>query len=180
MSGKHVSYTVAAGRPLVQLLRLCWKARRPVLLKGGTGVGKSELLRQFADAEGVGFVCRDLSLMEPPDLVGLPQLTGGRTHFLPPAFLPSEGEGVFVLEEVNRAPEYMRAPCLQLLTDRSLNDYKLPDGWLPVAAINPAEDGYDAAELDPALLARFVQVAVVPDRGEWLVWAKDNGVHGDV
>jgi hypothetical protein len=183
MSKGTVEHTVAAGRPLLKLLRLCWAARRPVLLRGGTGVGKSELLQQFADELGVGYVCRDLSLMEPPDLVGMPQLRNGRTHFLPPAFLPDgkdEGEGLFVLEEINRAPEYMRAPCLQLLTDRGLNDYKLPEGWLPVAAINPAEDGYDAAELDPALLSRFVQVSVVPDRDEWLAWAKEHGVHKDV
>jgi hypothetical protein len=74
----------------------------------------------------------------------------------------------------------MRAPCLMLLTDRTLNDYKLPDGWLPVAAINPAEDGYEAAELDPAMLARFVQLTVLPDPDEWLLWARESEIHPDV
>ena len=67
-----------------------------------------------------------------------------------------------------------------LLTDRSLNDYQLPIDWLPVAAINPVEDGYDAAELDPALLTRFVQINVVTDRDEWLSWAASHHLHPKV
>jgi hypothetical protein len=50
-----------------------------------------------------------------------------------------------------------------------------------MAAVNPAGmDGYDVDELDPALLARFVQVSVMPDRDEWLVWAEAHGVHPKV
>lgn len=174
---KNVVMTVAAGRPLHEVLQLCLAARRSPMLMGGTGVGKSAILQAYAQKHKIGFISRDLSLMEPPDLVGMPKLDGDRTRFLSPAFLPREGKGLFVLEEINRAPEYMRAPCLMLLTDRSLNDYRLPEGWLPVAAINPAEDGYEAAELDPAMLSRFVLINVVPDRDEWLFWARENHVH---
>jgi hypothetical protein len=84
-------------------------------------------------------------------------------------------------EELNRCPSYMRAPCLQLLTTRTLNDYILPAGWLPVAAINPGDAGYEVDELDAALLSRFVQVVVEPDREEWLIWARDGGgIHAGV
>ena len=47
--------------------------------------------------------------MEPPDLIGMPKLSNGRTRYLPPAFLPASGAGLLVLEEINRAPDYMRA-----------------------------------------------------------------------
>jgi hypothetical protein len=180
MSRSTSVITVAAGRPLLEILNLCYEASRSVLLKGGTGVGKSTLLESFAQRKKIGFICRDLSLMEPPDLVGLPKIQNGMTSFLAPEFLPRKGKGIFDLEEVNRAPEYMRAPCLQLLTARCLNDYRLPEGWLPVACINPAEDGYDAAELDPALLTRFVQINVVPSREEWVAWARENKIHDQV
>jgi hypothetical protein len=171
---------VAAGRPLLAVLDLCHRANLPVLLRGGTGIGKSAILEAFAKQKEIGYISRDLSLMEPPDLVGMPQVDGDRTRYLPPAWLPGDGEGILVLEEINRAPEYMRAPCLMLLTDRSLHDYELPPGWLPMAAINPVEDGYEAADLDPALLSRFVQINVVPNPGEWLTWAGENGVHDHV
>jgi MoxR-like ATPase len=114
--------------------------------------------------------------MEPCDLVGMPTIVNGRTQFCPPDSLPTGGEGILVLEEINRAPEYMRAPCLQLLSARCLNGYALPDGWLPWGAINPAEEGYQAAELDPAFLTRFVVIVVVPDRGEWALWAREQGL----
>ena len=172
--------TVNIGRPLLPVLELCYSARLSPLLIGGTGLGKSTILEQFAQEKGIGYLCRDLSLMEPPDLVGMPQIIDGRTQFCPPSSLPTDGEGLLVLEEINRAPEYMRAPCLQLLTARCLNDYRLPDGWLPVACINPAEDGYQAAELDPALLSRFVQIVVRPDCEEWVFWARKQGVHEKV
>lgn len=116
--------------------------------------------------------------MEPPDLVGLPKLDGKVTRYLPPSFLPTdpEGEGLLDLEELNRAPAYMRAPCLQLLTTRSLNDYRLPAGWRLAAAINPAEDGYAADELDPALESRFVRINVTASPDEWAAWARERKV----
>lgn len=171
---------VKAGRPLVELVKLCYAADRPPLVEGRHGVGKSELLQRAAAELKIEYLCRDLSLMEPTDLVGLPKLDGSVTRFLPPSFLPTHGKGLLVFEELNRCPAYMRAPCLQLLTARSLNDYVLPAGWLPVAAINPAEDGYEADELDAALVSRFVRVAVEPDHQEWLAWARTAGIHPGV
>ena len=100
---------------------------------------------------------------------------------IPPAFLPTEGKGLLVFEELNRCPSFVRAPCLQLLTARCLNDYSLPSGWLPAAAINPADgDDYEVFELDGALLSRFVQATVVPDQELWLQWAQQNEVHPGV
>jgi MoxR-like ATPase len=168
---------IKAGAPLIELVKLCYAAKRPLLLVGRHGVGKSEVLEQAAGELGIEFVPRDLSLMEPPDLVGLPKLDERVTRYLPPAFLPTEGRGLLAIEELNRAPAYMRAPCLQLLTHRTLNDYRLPAGWLPVAAVNPEGQSYEVDELDPALRSRFVQVGVEPDREEWLHWARRNGIH---
>jgi hypothetical protein len=171
---------IGAGKSLVRLIQLCYAADRPVLLAGRHGVGKSELLAEAARELGIDLIVRDLSLMEPPDLIGLPRLDGDLTRFCPPNFLPRGGRGLLVFEELNRCAAYMRGPCLQLLTARSLNDYHLPRGWFPVAAINPSDEGYEVEELDPALLSRFVRVDVVPDRGEWLAWAGSCGVHRGV
>lgn len=173
--------TVAAGAPAIRLIKLAYRADRPVLLHGRHGLGKSEILRAAATALGIDVIVRDLSLMEPPDLVGIPRVgDDGRTHYASPAFLPSEGKGLLVFEEINRAPRYMAAPCLQLLTDRRLNDYELPGGWVPSAAVNDVDDGYLVDELDPALLSRFVRVRLAPDVEEWIAWAGRNGMHAKV
>jgi len=168
--------TTNAGKPLRNVIKLCYLANCPPLVQGPHGVGKSEMFAQAAREMGIQIICRDLSLMEPPDLVGMPSTRESRTIYYPPAFLPRDGKGILLFEELNRCPSYMRAPCLQLLTARSLNDYELPKGWLPAAAINPPGDDYDVADLDPALLSRFVQVAVRADREEWLAWASENDV----
>ena len=168
---------VKAGRPLIDVAKLCYAANKPLLITGLHGVGKSELLEAAATEMGIGYVCRDLSLMEPPDLIGLPEKNGKTTKYLPPDFLPTTGKGLLVFEELNRCERYMRGPCLQLLTARCLNDYRLPPGWLPAAAINPDDLGYEVAALDAAMLSRFVGVTVVSDRDYWLEWARQHGVH---
>lgn len=169
--------TIKAGRPTTEFLKLCYLANRPPLLSGPHGIGKSELLEQAAKELGIKFVSCDLSLMEPPDLIGLPKVSGSITQYAPPVFLPRNGKGLLLFEELNRCERYMRAPCLQLLTARRLNEYSLPQGWLPAAAINPADKDYEVFDIDPALASRFAQVALMPDQKEWLAWARWSDVH---
>ena len=168
---------IKCGPPLMEALDLVYRANRPALLEGTHGVGKSEIVKDTAERLRIGYIVRDLSLMEPPDLVGLPTHKDGRTSYAPPDFLPREGKGFLMLEELNRSEKYMMGPCLQLLTERRLNDYQLPDGWLPIAAINPSAEGYAVQELDPALRSRFVTLEVEPDVRLWLEWAKANNIH---
>jgi hypothetical protein len=172
---------VAAGVPAMRQIQLAYRANLPVLLHGRHGVGKSEIIRAAAAELGVDVIVRDLSVMEPPDLIGIPRVEAdGRTHYAPPAFLPTGGEGLIVFEELNRAPRYVVAPCLQLLTARCLNDYELPSGWVPCGAVNDADDGYQVEDLDPALLSRFVRVKIEADQKEWCAWARRHNVHTKV
>ena len=172
---------VKSGQAVIDAIKLAYAAGKPVLLEGRHGVGKSQLIEQAADELGISCITRDLSLMEPPDLIGLPVQDNGRTRYSPPSFLPDDGKGLLVFEELNRSEKYMMAPCLQLLTARTLNDYCLPKGWLCVAAINPASDGYDTCgQLDPALLSRFVRIEVIPCVKSWIAWGTDSGVHPSV
>jgi hypothetical protein len=159
------------------ILEVAYRARRPVLLEGPTGIGKSELVGQVARRLGVAHRVVDLSLLEPPDLVGLPVIEGGRTRYALPQFLPREGSGILMLEELNRAERYIQQPALQLLTARALHEYVLPEGWACFAAINPETGDYQVTPLDTALRARFLQVSVRADRAAWLAWASAHGVH---
>jgi MoxR-like ATPase len=173
--------SVPAGDPLIRAITLCFLADLPVLLVGRHGVGKSELLQRAAERLGVAFLARDLSLLEPTDLTGMPRVCDdGKTNYAPPFWFPTSGKGLIVFEEVNRAPSYVRSPCYELLTRRRLNDYQLPAGWLPCAAINDPRDGYSGDELDPAFRSRFLNILVTPDVSAWLSWARQGGVHEQV
>lgn len=165
------------GEPVLAVLAVAYRARRPVLLEGATGIGKSQITEQFAARLGIQHRVLDLSLLEPPDLVGLPQLRDGRTHYAFPAELPTEGAGVLMLEELNRAELPVMQPALQLLSARRLHAYELPPGWFCVAAVNPEEDDYHVNHLDAALRSRFLQLPVHADRHEWLGWAVRHNVH---
>jgi hypothetical protein len=159
------------------ILEVAYRARRPVLLEGPTGIGKSELIGHVSEKLGVQHIVLDLSLLEPPDLVGLPVIEEGRTRYALPRFLPQSGEGILMLEELNRAERYIQQPALQLLTARTLHEYILPEGWVCFAAINPETGDYQVTPLDAALRARFLQIPVRADRAAWLAWAGSHGVH---
>lgn len=168
---------IPVGPRLEAVLELAYRARRPVLLEGPTGIGKSEIVRKLADRLGIVHVVLDLSLLEPPDLVGLPLIEQGRTRYALPDILPRDGAGILMLEELNRAERYIQQPALQLLSARRLHSYELPPGYACFAAINPESEGYHVTPLDKALRARFLNLPVRADRTSWLAWAQMNGIH---
>ena len=168
---------VPVGPRLEKVLTVAYRARRAVLLEGPTGVGKSEIIRRVAEQLGIETTVLDLSLLEPPDLVGLPIVKDGRTEYALPHVLPREGAGILLLEELNRAERYIQQPALQLLSARRLHEYELPEGWVCVATVNPQTADYHVTALDKALRARFLQVSVRADRASWLAWAQTRNLH---
>lgn len=167
------------GPALGRALDVARAVRQPALLVGAHGIGKSEYLARYAEERGLAFHALDLSLLEATDLTGLPWRDGNVTRFAPTAHLPASdasGPSLLVIEELNRCDRSVRQPCLQLLTARTLNDYRLPASCHVVACINPPGASYEVDELDPALRSRFVQLAVEPDRASWARWARDEGL----
>lgn len=171
---------IPIGPRLERALEVAYRARRPVLLEGPTGIGKSELVRGVAGRLGVESVVLDLSLLEPPDLIGLPVVEAGVTRYATPRILPQGGAGILMLEELNRAERFIQQPALQLLSARSLHEYVLPEGWVVFAAVNPASGDYHVTPLDKALQARFLALQVRADRAEWLAWAASRDLHPGV
>jgi hypothetical protein len=168
---------IPIGPRLEAVLEVAYRARRAVLLEGPTGIGKSEIVRRVAERLGIETVVLDLSLLEPPDLVGLPVIASGRTTYAVPRILPEGGAGILMLEELNRAERYIQQPALQLLTARRLHEYTLPEGWVCFAAVNPETADYQVTPLDRALRARFMNLSVRADRAAWLAWAQVSAVH---
>ncbi|HEX6810104.1 MAG TPA: AAA family ATPase [Planctomycetota bacterium] len=165
------------GPQVLDVIEIAYRARLPVLVEGPTGVGKSQIVAEFARRAQIGFAVLDLSLLEPPDLVGLPVIRDGRTHYAPPSELPQGGAGILMLEELNRAEIPVMQPALQLLSARKLHSYELPPGWSCVAAVNPEDGDYQVHHLDPALRSRFLQLNVRADTASWLPWARQHNVH---
>ena len=75
--------------------------------------------------------------LDPVDLRGLPRIKADQTEWVPPKFLPTDGKGILFLDELTSAPQMTQAGCYQLVLDRKLGEYVLPEGWVVIAAGNP-------------------------------------------
>jgi hypothetical protein len=150
--------------------------RRPVYLWGPPGVGKSSILRQAAAALKLAVVDIRATLLDPVDLRGLPKVTKDAAVWCPPAFLPRAGTGVLFLDELAQAAPMVQAACLQLVLDRRVGEFVLPDGWAVVAASNRAEDRAGTHRLISPLLNRFVHLDLDVSADDWQAWAVTAGV----
>ncbi|MGD9160743.1 MAG: MoxR family ATPase, partial [Desulfobacteraceae bacterium] len=148
---------------------------QPVFIWGAPGVGKSQVVAQVA--ETLGYELQDIRavLLDPVDLRGLPHIDDkGRAAWCPPDFLPVEGKGILFLDELNAAPPLVQAACYQLVLDRRLGNYHLPDDWRIVAAGNRETDRAVTHRMPSALANRFVHLDFDVDLDDWCTWAIEN------
>ena len=154
--------------------------RKPVLLRGRHGIGKSTVVYQFADKMGLPVVERRASQMTEGDLVGLPSIKANSTRFNPPDWFKTACDKpvVLFLDEVDRATIEVRQGIFELTDSRKLNGHTLHEDTLVFAAVNGGEHGsqYQVGEMDPAELDRWTVFDVEPSVEDWLTWAKDNSV----
>lgn len=173
-------------RDLVNVLNAAYNARQPTLIWGGPGIGKSSIVHQLANKRGIGFIDRRISQMEPVDLRGLPMPDKETmlTTWFQSEDLPIESrdgkEGILFLDEVNHAPKSMRAACFQLILDRRVGKYKLPDGWVVFSAANRAKDRAITEQLETPLKNRFMHLVLEVNNDDWLVWALQNDISPQV
>jgi len=156
-------------------------AQQPGMLWGPPGVGKSSVIRQVATARGIGLIDLRLSQLDAVDLRGIPSvLATGKTHWNQPTFLPTEGEGILFLDEINLGAPSVMAAGYQLVLDRKLGDYELPPGWIVLAAGNRTQDRTNVQQMSTALKNRFVHLDYEVNLDDWCDWALRNGVHVSV
>lgn len=143
---------------LAKKVRTQGKVFNPLFV-GPPGIGKSEIVQQWCHQNELPFIDLRVAYLEAPDLIGFPTVTydKGRqvtTHNIPD-FWPHEGEGVILLDEVNRGTTAVTNTLMQLLTDRRVHKYTLPEGWFVVSCINPENEHHDVNTMDAALKNRF-------------------------
>ena len=165
-------------------LNTSYKARTPAFVWGPPGVGKSDVVRQVRTELDIGLIDQRLSQMDPTDLKGIPFNDNGYTSYALPNFLPRVDRdgpnGILFLDELNTAPQSIQAAGYQLILDRCLGDYVLPEGWMCVAAGNRAEDRAIAIRLSTAMGTRFGHVDFDVDLDEWKIWAYKNKIDADI
>ena len=155
------------------LMKACFECNITPLLWGAHGIGKSQIIKQYAEENKMELVELRLGQLEPMDLIGLPEKTkDGKTMWLKPSWFPERGNGILFLDEINRGhPDVIQA-IFQLVLDRQMFTHKLPDNWKVICAANYADSQYSVNDIDPALMDRFFHINLDFNKSSWLDWAK--------
>lgn len=151
-----------------------------LMMWGAPGIGKSSIVAKVAKDNGMEVIDVRLSQLAPTDLRGLPYVDAGVARFAPPSFLPSGGKGILFLDEVNLAPPAIQNVAMQLVLDRRVGDYVVPDGWFIVAAGNRVEDRAAVNQMPAPLANRFLHFTVECSLDSWKEYALVSGVREEI
>lgn len=150
----------------------------PVMLWGPPGVGKSQIVAQVGQRHNVPVIDIRLSQMEPSDLRGIPFREGNLVEWAIPAMLPEVqrhgAQGVLFLDEITSAVPSVSAAAYQLILDRRLGDYSVPEGWAIFAAGNRQGDRGVTYTMPAPLANRFSHFEVDLNLDDWVAWAYQN------
>ena len=152
----------------------------PVMLWGPPGVGKSQMVAQVAQHHDVNLIDIRLSQMEPSDLRGIPFRNELAVEWAVPSMLPNAvrhgQQGILFLDEITSAPPSVSAAAYQLILDRKLGEYEVPDGWAIIAAGNRQGDRGVTYSMPAPLANRFSHYEVDINLDDWVAWAYANSI----
>ena len=125
---------------------------RPVFLWGAPGIGKSALVRRFADEVGMECVSLLGSQLAPEDLLGIPQIDGQCSRFYPPANIVRDKPFVLFLDELNASSHEIQKAFYSLILEQRIGEYRLPEGTVVIGAGNRAKDAAIVKPMPSALI----------------------------
>ena len=126
--------------------------------------------------------------MEPTDIRGIPfyNKDTGKMDWAEPVDLPTEELAsqypvvVLFLDEMNSAAPSVQSAAYQLILNRRVGKYTLPDNVVMVAAGNRESDNGVTYRMPTPLANRFIHQEMKVDFTSWQEWAVNNKIHKDV
>lgn len=152
----------------------------PVMIWGAPGVGKSQMVSMVAEKHQVPLLDIRLSQMEPSDLRGIPFRVDNMVEWAVPRMLPDENRhgsaGILFLDEITSASPAVSAAAYQLILDRCLGEYQVPEGWVIFAAGNRQGDRGVTYTMPSPLANRFTHFNFDINLDDWVVWAHQHQI----
>lgn len=165
-----------------------FKVKRPVFVWGPPGIGKSDVVAEIAFEMGGACIDLRMAQMEPTDIRGIPYFNKdiNKMDWAPPIDLPDAEFAsqypivVLFLDEMNSASPAVQAAGYQLILNRRVGKYVLPDNVVIVAAGNRDSDKGVTYRMPMPLANRFLHLEMRADFNSWQNWAVNKGIHKDV
>lgn len=177
--------------------------KRPLFISGPPGIGKSDIVAEVAQLQNRPLIDIRLPLLEATDIRGLPHLAevtirdaqGNvvmNEHNVPltekifkwsnPSDLPTDpnSRALVFFDEMSAAPPSVQAATYQIILNRRIGNYQLPDDVVIVAAGNRVKDKGVAYNMPTPLANRFIHTTLHVDFDDWQEWAIKNRIHKDV
>jgi len=185
MSHENRTVTAIGAR---KAIKKCFAKKRPMFLWGPPGIGKSEVVADITQEMGGYMIDLRLGQMDPTDIRGIPFFNkeNGKMDWAPPIDLPDEELAskypvvVLFMDEMNSAAPAVQAAAYQLVLNRRIGKYFLPDNVVIIAAGNRESDKGVTYRMPTPLANRFVHIEMKPDFAVWQDWAVQNNIHKDV
>ena len=179
--------TISPNNAKKSILR-AFNKQRPIFIWGAPGIGKSDIIHQIGEQLDALVIDVRLSLWEPTDIKGIPYYAANDNcmKWAPPAELPTAQMAkkhkkiILFLDEMNSAAPAVQAAAYQLILNRRVGQYELPDNVLIVAAGNRDADKGVTYRMPAPLANRFVHLELKVDFDDWFAWATENKIHTDV
>ncbi len=172
--------TMSTSQEVTKFLSHCLGSNSPtpICIWGKHGIGKTELVEQFAKEHKYQFsYIAPAQFEEMGDLIGMPVVKDGKTEFSPPSWVPTQqGPGILLIDDVNRADDRILRGIMQLLQNKELVSWKLPENWFIVLTANPDGGDYSVTPLDDAMLTRMMHISMNFDAKAWARWAEQAGI----
>ena len=179
--------TISPNNAKKSILR-AFNKKRPIFIWGAPGIGKSDIIHQIGEQLDALVIDVRLSLWEPTDIKGIPYYAANDNtmKWAPPQELPTAQMAkkyktiILFLDEMNSAAPAVQAAAYQLILNRKVGQYVLPDNVLIVAAGNRDADKGVTYRMPAPLANRFVHLELKVDFDDWFSWATENKIHTDV
>lgn len=171
----NLPYTVTQSELLDVLLNVALV--RPVFVWGAPGIGKSALIEKFSNEVGLPCVSLLGSQLAPEDIIGIPQIKGDTSEFLPPKMIARTEPYVLFLDELNACSQEVQKAFYSLIHERRIGEYHLPEGSIVIGAGNRSQDSAIVKTMSSALINRMFHVQLTVDPREWIHWAQGNNIH---
>lgn len=182
------------------------------LIIGESGIGKTSLIKKYCEYKNYFNITIDGNILKEGEIGGLPTILdytyningkdiikkktvyAAHTKLIEIEDILKENPNSIVLlfiDELNRCEHTVQQELMNIILNREINGYKLPERVKIVAAMNPSSkynsfksnnnefsnyenNDYQVVDLDPAQENRFVWLELEADYNSWIKWGSTN------